>query len=188
MRCLCLWENKLTTPLLVKMFETSLATPLTSQGIVSLQMLKMRNLEKSIYARVVKWVERSQTISLVFLFNLVFRMDWDYSHGLGNFSSYTSPEFSSQLETICDHRRKCSCWQMGVSCCVGSKLFNDSHGKPKFPVKLCIGLEHCVAASTWWGTDNVWVWLPRRVGWLMLPCVWPQSRKALCRAVKKPLS
>lgn len=44
-----------------------------------------------------------------FLFNLIFRVDWDYSHGLGNFSSYMSPEFSSRLETICDHRRKCSC-------------------------------------------------------------------------------
>lgn len=36
------------THILIKMLEASLGPPLTSQGIVSLQILKMRNLEKSI--------------------------------------------------------------------------------------------------------------------------------------------
>lgn len=133
----CVWQKtELTSHILVKMFETSLELYLLLKGDSFFVNIENEKFEKKIclFQRgAQKWVERSQIISLVFFFNLIFRMDWDYNHGIGNFSSHMSPEFSSWMETICDHRGKCSCWQMGISCCVGSKLFNDSHGKPKFP-------------------------------------------------------
>lgn len=43
-------KQKLTTHIL-KMFENSLGTPFTSQGMFSLQILKIRNLENSFYPK-----------------------------------------------------------------------------------------------------------------------------------------
>lgn len=61
--------------------------------------------------------------SSYFLFNLILEWTETIAMDLAIFLSRMSPELSSQLETICDHRRKCSRWHMGVPCCVGSKLF-----------------------------------------------------------------
>ena len=61
-------EKKWTPPVLIKVPETSLETPLMSQGIISLQILKIGNIEKICLLRraVQAWVERRQTIPLVF--------------------------------------------------------------------------------------------------------------------------
>jgi hypothetical protein len=107
------------------------------------------------------------------------------SNGIGDFSSHKSHGFSSGLETICDHRKKCSCWQMGVPCCVGPRLFNVSHVKSKFLMSIC------VPSGDWPSSykhleGNRWhlVALSGQ-GWVMFLCVWPGSRKAFYMAVKK---
>ena len=137
MRCLHLGEKKKNDFSDTNKSVWNFSRGATSQGIISLQILKIKGKKICLFRTAVEeWVERSQILSPAF--NLILGMNWVHSHRFGNFSPHVSPEFSSRLETICDHRRKCPCWQMGVPCCTGSKFCNDSRRKTQVPYeRLC---------------------------------------------------
>lgn len=134
-----------------------------------------------------EWVEKPKYFPS-FLFNLIWGIARGCNYRLGLFfsssSSHMSPGFSSGLETICDHRKRRCCWQMDVPCCVGSRLFNNSHVKSGFPVSACTASGSWGALSTCWGRDNSFCpcW-PVMID--VSPWVATEFGKACLEAVKK---